>query len=109
MAQTRVLPHNLEAEQSVLGCILIDNELQSELITDLSDGDFYVEAHKDIFKSMCDIYNQSKPIDLVTLSDRLDSEGKLDIVGGIRLSVDNSVDSKLSLLCGDSKKRWNSS
>ncbi len=88
MAQTRVLPHNLEAEQSVLGCILIDNELQSELITDLSDGDFYVEAHKDIFKSMCDIYNQSKPIDLVTLSDRLDSEGKLDIVGGISYLTD---------------------
>ena len=88
MPSTRVLPHSLEAEQSVLGCVLMDQDLQSELLTELSEGDFYVEAHKDIFNAMCEIYNQSKPIDLVTLSDRLDGLGKLETVGGIAYLTD---------------------
>lgn len=83
MPSSRVLPHNLEAEQSVLGCVLMDQELQVELLTDLSEGDFYVEAHKDIFNAMCEIYNQSRPVDLVTLSDMLDGKGRLEHIGGI--------------------------
>ncbi|MBQ9710482.1 MAG: replicative DNA helicase, partial [Clostridia bacterium] len=60
MSASRVLPHNLEAEQSILGCILIDNDLQSELITELKTDDFYVEAHKDIFTAMSEIYSNSQ-------------------------------------------------
>ena len=88
MATSRVLPHNLEAEQSVLGCVLMDQELQSELLTELKEGDFYNESHKTIFNAMCDIYNQSKPVDLITLCDKLDGEGKLDQVGGIAYVTD---------------------
>ena len=88
MPKTNQLPHNLEAEQSVLGCILIDQEVQSELLTELKESDFYIGAHKDIFSAMCDIYNQSKPIDLVTLSDRLEWQGKLETVGGIGYLTD---------------------
>jgi len=88
MPASRVLPHNLEAEQSVLGCILMDQDLQSELITDITTDDLYIEAHKDIFTAMCEIYGQSKPIDLVTLSDKLDSSGKLELVGGISYLTD---------------------
>ena len=88
MSASRVLPHNLEAEQSILGCILIDNDLQSELITELKTDDFYVEAHKDIFTAMSEIYSNSQPIDLVTLSDKLDGAGKLEMVGGISYLTD---------------------
>ena len=88
MATSRVLPHNLEAEQSVLGCVLMDQELQSELLTELKEGDFYNESHKTIFNAMCDIYNQSKPVDLITLCDKLDGDGKLDQVGGIAYVTD---------------------
>ncbi len=88
MATSRVLPHNLEAEQSVLGCILMDQDLQSELLTELGEDDFYIEAHKDIFLAMSAVYNKNKPIDLVTLSDELDGLGKLEIVGGIAYITD---------------------
>ncbi len=88
MPKSRVLPHNLEAEQSILGCILMDEELQSELMGELDADDFYVEAHRDIFAAMLDIYNGSRPIDLVTLSDKLDGMAKLDMVGGIAYLTD---------------------
>lgn len=88
MPVSKVLPHNLEAEQSILGCILIDQDLQSELITVVTTDDLYIEAHKDIFTAMCEIYNQSHPIDLVTLSDKLDGAGKLEMVGGISYLTD---------------------
>ncbi|MDD6926495.1 MAG: replicative DNA helicase [bacterium] len=88
MAVSRVLPHNLEAEQSVLGCVLMDQELQSELLTELKEGDFYNESHKTIFNAMCEIYNQSKPVDLITLCDKLDGDGKLEQVGGISYVTD---------------------
>ena len=79
----RVLPHNLEAEQSILGCILMDPELQSELLTELNEDDFYEESHKNIFGAMREIYNKGKPIDFITLSDKLENMAKLDAVGGM--------------------------
>ena len=64
------LPYNLEAEQSVLGCLLIDNELQAEIISKLNEDDFYIQAHKNIIGSLKDIILQNKAIDLITLTDR---------------------------------------
>lgn len=75
--------YNLEAEQSVLGCILIDQEIAAEIIPSLTEDDFYVESHKFILGAVKAVYNNRKPLDLVTISDTLSGLGKLEDVGGI--------------------------
>ena len=77
------MPHNIEAEQSVLGSILIDVQAQADIMGIIKESDFYLEAHQNIFKSMQKIYARSVPIDFVTLSDQLDNDKILDKVGGI--------------------------
>ena len=56
MAEYKILPNSLEAEQALLGCILLDNEIQRDILADVLPGDFYSEAHKNIFDSMQKIY-----------------------------------------------------
>ena len=79
----RNMPYNLEAEQSLLGCILIDQVAQMDIVAELTENDFLVESHKKIFSAMRDITAVNKPIDLVTLADVLQKSGELDNVGGI--------------------------
>lgn len=79
----RTIPHNIEAEQSVLGCNLIDDNVVLQVMNMLKADDFYTEAHKTIFEAMSTIYNSNKPIDYVTLTDELDRKGLLEAVGGI--------------------------
>ena len=81
--KTNVLPNNLEAEQSVLGCMLIDNDVLSELADKLTDRDFYQESHQMIMSAILQVFNQRKPADIVTLSDCFEKEGNLEKVGGI--------------------------
>ncbi len=76
-------PYNLEAEQSVLACILLDQVVQSEIISILSEEDFLVESHKTIFASMKEINGANKPVDLVTLADLMQKNAKLESIGGI--------------------------
>ena len=71
----RQLPFSLEAEQSVLGSILIDPECFNEIIPILKSDDFYLEEHRQIFLAMQDLYLQSRTIDLVTLLDALVKRG----------------------------------
>ncbi|MBW1971975.1 MAG: replicative DNA helicase [Deltaproteobacteria bacterium] len=78
----RVPPHNLEAEQSVLGGILLDNRAINRIIELLNVEDFYREAHKKIFQAMINISERGGPIDLITLSNELDQKKLLDDVGG---------------------------
>ena len=52
MANYKIMPNNLDAEQAVLGCLLIDNECQTELMYQVKAEDFYTEAHKSIFEAM---------------------------------------------------------
>lgn len=77
------MPHNLDAEAALLGCILIDADIQTELLENLSESDFYQESHKEILTAMKAVYGGRKAIDVVTLSDRLEHDGKLERVGGI--------------------------
>ena len=77
------LPYNLEAEQSVLGAILIDMEEQYEIVSKLKEDDFFLESHKLIFHSMSEICGSNKPVDLVTLSDDLEKKSSLEKAGGI--------------------------
>lgn len=77
------MPHNLEAEAALLGCIIIDAEIQSEMLEALDEVDFYQESHKELLKAMKAVYGGRQAIDIVTLSDRLERDGKLERVGGI--------------------------
>lgn len=80
---TRVPPHNIEAEQSVLGAIIMDVDavgVASEIIT---GADFYRPDHKLIYDSIIELYNKSEPIDLVTIQNKLIEKGVLEQVGGI--------------------------
>jgi len=82
MAQGLVPPHNLEAEQSVLGCMLLSGDCVSDAISGLHEEDFYSPAHRVIFVNMSKLFAMSQPVDLVTLCDKLAREGALEGVGG---------------------------
>ena len=83
-------PHNLEAEQSVLGGILLEKDAINKVLEALSpDGsDFYHDAHAKIFKGMIKLFDRTTPIDVVTLSDLFRGSDELASVGGISYIVD---------------------
>src|SRR6202043_2853578 len=77
-------PHNLDAEQSVLGAILLsDRSLYALVIEEgLRPEDFYRDRHGHIYEAMLALYNESEPVDVLTVVDRLRQTGKLEDVGG---------------------------
>ena len=77
------MPHNLEAEQSVLGCMLIDNDVCVTVFGIVVEDEFYSATHKLIFSAMRGLFEKNSPVDLVTLSDILTATGKIDNVGNI--------------------------
>ena len=79
----RIPPNNLEAEQSVLGAMLLDKEAISISTEIIGGEDFYREAHKEIFEAIVDIYDKGEPVDLITLTEKLKTRNTLDAVGGI--------------------------
>ncbi|MBE7073514.1 MAG: replicative DNA helicase [Clostridiales bacterium] len=83
MADYKIMPHNIEAEQAVLGCILIDLQAQTDILALMKEDDFYSSSHKQIYSTMCAIYQKSTPVDFITLTDKLDQDKILDKVGGI--------------------------
>jgi len=76
-------PQNLEAEQSVLGAILIDNNALTRCLEILDPEDFYKGSHRKIFFAMTDLFDKNEPIDLITLTDQLKKNNELEAVGGI--------------------------
>lgn len=80
---TGEMPHSLEAEQALLGCLLLDTRIQVEVASYISDTDFFAESHQTIFNAMQDIIRANKPVDLVTLTDLLEKQGSLEQAGGI--------------------------
>ncbi|HLA79804.1 MAG TPA: replicative DNA helicase [Vicinamibacteria bacterium] len=78
----KVLPHNAEAERTVLGAILVDNSAFNSAAEILTREDFYREAHRRVFEAMADLAEKSQPIDLVTLKDELARGSALEAVGG---------------------------
>ena len=80
--QSRTLPHSVEAERSVLGAMLLEKAALEEMLEQLLPGDFYVTAHEHVFSAMRDVALEGGAVDLVTLSDRLEKNGKLDAAGG---------------------------
>jgi replicative DNA helicase len=78
----RLPPQNIEAEQFVLGAVLLENEAIAVVIENLAAKDFYKEAHKKIFLAMLDLYEKNEPIDLITLTEQLSRKEQLEEVGG---------------------------
>ncbi len=78
----RVPPQNIEAEQSILSAILIENNTLPEVLEILSEKDFYREAHRKIFAAMVDLFEQNEPADLITVRNILKEGGRLESVGG---------------------------
>ena len=78
----KVPPQNIEAEQSILSAILIDNNTLPEVLEILSEKDFYREVHQKIFSAMVDLFERSEPADLITVTNILKEKGQLESVGG---------------------------
>jgi replicative DNA helicase len=83
-AEALVPPHSLDAEQSVLGAILLsDRSLYALVIEEgLQAADFYHERHGLIYEAMLSLYNESEPVDVLTVAERLKRSNRLDAVGG---------------------------
>ncbi len=79
----RIPPSNLEAEQSVLGCMLVDKEAASLALETLQAEDFYTPRHQEIFRAMAEVSAEAQPIDLVTVNDKLEQQGNAGSAGGI--------------------------
>jgi replicative DNA helicase len=76
-------PQNVEAEQSILGAILIDNEALPKALEVIDPDDFYKQSHRKIFQAMIELFEKSEPIDLITLTDNMKRQDELDAVGGV--------------------------
>lgn len=81
--EERIPPQNIEAEQSVLGAMLLDKEAIARATEILGADDFYREAHRVIFNAMLELYNKNEAVDMVTITDILRRDNKLEDVGGI--------------------------
>lgn len=83
IAQLRVPPHSLEAEQSVLGGLLLDNSAWDRIADLLSEGDFYRDEHRRIYRQISKLFERGKPVDAVTVAEALDSAGQGEQTGGL--------------------------
>ena len=81
-ASLKVPPHNMEAEQAILGVILINNDAMNQITDILAPDHFYREAHGHLYQGMLNLYNNNEPIDLITLSQHLKIKNLLEKAGG---------------------------
>ena len=79
----RIPPNSIEAEQSVLGAMIIDKEAINSALEIIKPEDFYKEANREIFETMIVLFNKNEPVDLITLSEELKRRGTLDNIGGV--------------------------
>ena len=79
---TKLPPQNLEAEQSVLGGIMIDPNALGRVIDVVNENDFYKAAHKKIFQAFITLTHRNQPVDLLTVTSALRDSGELDAIGG---------------------------
>src|ERR687896_1999680 len=81
-ADAIVPPQNLEAEESVLGAMLLSPSAVGTVSEILDASDFYRESHAKIFRAALGLWAKGEPVDAITLADELDTRGELDAVGG---------------------------
>ena len=79
----RVLPHSKEAEQSVIGSMLSSSEAVGAACEILKPDDFFFGQNKEIYSAMMELFNENTPVDMVTVSDRLNQRDQLDAGGGV--------------------------
>ena len=79
----KVPPHDLEAEQAVIGSMLTDSDAIVSSIEILKPEDFYRADNKIIYEAMLNLYNRSEPIDIITVKAELESMGRFEQVGGL--------------------------
>jgi replicative DNA helicase len=91
----RMPPQNVEAEQSVLGSLMLDKDAILKVADMLKPGDFYKDAHNDVYETVIELYEKHEPIDVLSLSNRLEEKGLLERMGGSSYlaSLVNSVPS----------------
>ncbi|MEN8904666.1 MAG: replicative DNA helicase [Clostridiales bacterium] len=85
---TKVPPHSIEAEQSVLGSMILEKEVISLVIEKLKKDDFYRNDHKEIYEAIIELFDKGEPVDLITITDSLKKRGTLDSIGGIDYVTD---------------------
>ncbi len=81
--QPKLPPHSLEAEQSVLGGLMLDNSGWNDLADRLSPDDFYSADHQLIYRAISELVGSNRPCDFITLSEHLKAQGKLEAAGGL--------------------------
>ena len=82
LSQPRLPPQNLEAEQSVLGAVLLDNQAMAKAMELIVEENFYRTAHRKIYRAMLELSESGEVIDHITLTERLKAQGELEAVGG---------------------------
>lgn len=82
MTTERVPPQNVEAEMSVLGALLLSSEAVTRVADMLRAQDFYKPAHTEIYEAVIDLYGRGEPIDVLSITNRLQERGTLESVGG---------------------------
>ena len=75
-------PQNTEAEQSLLGCLMLDKDAIVKVVDFIKSEDFYKGIHQDIYQAMFELYERSDPIDILSVSGRLKEKGRLEEIGG---------------------------
>jgi len=75
-------PQNVDAEQCLLGCLMLDNEAIVKVVDSIKPEDFYKGGHQDIYQAMADLYGKTEPIDILSVSARLKERNKIEEVGG---------------------------
>ncbi len=75
-------PQNIEAEQSLIGCLLLDKEAIYKVTDVINSEDFYHNSHKEIFQAMVDLFTNQEPIDIITLSNKLEEKKLIKEIGG---------------------------
>ena len=83
LAAVRHAPHSIEAEQSVLGGLLLDNNAWARIADLLGEGDFYSADHRTIYKHVVKLVDESRPADVITVAESLERNGELARVGGL--------------------------
>jgi len=78
----KILPHNLEAEESLLGSVLVDAEAITKVIDVVKPDDFYKDSHRLIYDAMLDLFDRHEPIDILTIGNKLEERKMIDRVGG---------------------------
>lgn len=78
----KVPPHNTEAEKSVLGALMLDKDAIIKVANLIRMGDFYKDTHNIIYEAIVELYEKREPIDVLSLSNRLEEKNQLDTIGG---------------------------